>query len=122
MHAIPKKPETQKLMDIDKLAAQQDKLREAETGVQGKGDTPAVGQVESLPASGLGTSSSAVVGNGNDEILKQTQFNLPVSLNERIAVVARRYHANNKSHFAREVLEEAVSRLEKLMQKEEENQ
>jgi len=45
-----------------------------------------------------------------------------VSLNERIAVVARRYHANNKSHFAREVLEEAVSRLEKLMQKEEENQ
>lgn len=122
MHAIPKKPETQKLMDIDKLAAQQDKLREAETGVQGKGDTPAAGQVESLPVSGLGTSSSAVVGNGNDEILKQTQFNLPVSLNERIAVVARRYHANNKSHFAREVLEEAVSRLEKLMKKEEENQ
>jgi len=120
MHAIPKKPETQKLMDIDKLAAQQDKLREAETGVQGKGDTPAAGQVESLPVSGLGTSSLAVI--GNDEILKQTQFNLPVSLNERIAVVARRYHANNKSHFAREVLEEAVSRLEKLMQKEEENQ
>src|ERR1039457_2864990 len=122
MHAIPKKPETQKLMDIDKLAAQQDKLREAETGVQDKGDTPAAGQVESLPVSGLGTSSSAVIGNGNDEILKQTQFNLPVSLNERIAVVARRYHANNKSHFAREVLEEAVSRLEKLMKKEEENE
>ena len=116
MHAIPKKPETQKLMDIDKLAAQQDKLREAETGVQGKGDTTAAEHVESLPVSESGTSPTAIA--SNDEILKQTQFNLPVSLNERIGVVAKRFHANNKSHFARQVLEEAVTRLEELMKKE----
>ena len=49
------------------------------------------------------------------EVLKQTQFNLPVSLNDRIAIVAEKYHAGNKSHFVRAALEEIVSRYEQKM-------
>lgn len=51
------------------------------------------------------------------EILKNTPFNLPVSLIERIENVANVFHAGNKSHFARYALEIAVAEAEKRISK-----
>lgn len=48
-------------------------------------------------------------------ILKNTQFNLPVDLIDRIGAVADRYHAGNKSHFVRAALQDAVEKIEKSM-------
>jgi hypothetical protein len=115
MSPIPKKPDLEKAKKFDDLAAQQDKMREEATGVLHQVEPPSADQTDNLSHAELGTSPTGLV--GKDELLKQTQFNLPVSLNERIAVVAAKFHAGNKSHFARAALEDAVSRLEKLMEK-----
>lgn len=111
---IPKKP------TIDHLIAEQEKVRTESTGVP-KPKAARIGKktdnnLSLAPVAPIPQAAGMVA---QGETLKQTQFNLPVSLNGRIGAVANVFHAGNRSHFVRAVLEKAVAEYEELMAKQE---
>jgi hypothetical protein len=117
--ALPKKPQNAQGPSIDDVIAAQEKIRHEATGTpaaagKSAARAPAASRAQSqavaVVAPSTVPSASNLVAQG--ETLKQTQFNLPVSLNERIARVADAFHAGNRSHFVRAVLERAVADYE----------
>jgi hypothetical protein len=120
--ALPKKPQGGQSPSIDDVIAAQEKIRQEATGTpvpvkKASVKAPVASSVQSQAVTAVAPSTVPSASNlvAQGETLKQTQFNLPVSLNERIAKVAEAFHAGNRSHFVRAVLERAVAEYEERL-------
>jgi len=129
MATIPQKPSESKAKSLDDLVQQQAELRDIATGVgktssekktkrtatpktasrpaaKAKIKSKEVKTIETSPVSQMGR---PVMG----EPLKNTPFNLPVSLVKRIERIAMLSCAGNKSYYVRKEMEASVARAEK---------